>query len=249
MPSPLTPLSALCPAPRTSALWCAATWMDDKVYFAIHVLDDAVVSDSPDGWNDDGIELGFDGLHNLVGNGADDHQYTVNADGRRTDRNVVTQDFQAAVKRVPDGWVAEVAIPASDLQAGALIAGKIMGFNIGLNDDDDGGSRDTHVFWESNDTYSVKGDWGTLVLLAQVVTPPTATPTPTATLTPSPTLSPTSTSTPPPTPTPTATASPTTTPTPTDTLTPTPTLTPTETSTSTATPQVMQRLWLPLLRN
>ncbi len=228
------------PSPTDLSTLVRATWTGQAVYLAFQIDDDAIVNDSAEVWNDDEIEVGFDGLRDLIGSGADDHQYTVNADGRRTDRAIPTGDFLAATRQVPGGWVVEMAIPASDLQAGALVSGKRMGFNLGFNDDDDGGARDTHMFWQSDDTYSVKHDWGAIVLLSQIVYPPTATPTPTRT--PTPTWTPTQTGTP----TPTGTSTPSATPTPTATATPTPSNTPTETPT--ATPAVRQ-IWLPLLRN
>ncbi len=156
-------------------------WTDSTLYFAVQVTDNRVVNDSADAWHDDEIELAFDGLHDYSGQGSDDHQYTLNADGRRTDRAVATTAFQAAVRTRIDGWDAEVAIPATALQAGGYVQGRVLGFNMAVHDDDDGGSYDSHLIWESSGTFAVAPDWGTLALSwepATPVTPPAATPTP-----------------------------------------------------------------------
>lgn len=196
------------PEPPDSSAELRAMWRSDALYFAVKVYDDAIWSDSVDVWRDDEIELAIDGLRDRQPYGADDHQYTVNADGRRTDRGTIpVPEMTVGVRIVPSGWQAEVRIPASIIQAGALVGGKIMGFSMGLHDDDDGGDWDSFMIWEGNDTNAGSALFGDLIL-SEIAAPtpfPTATPTPTATpsLTPTPIPSPTATATR--TPTPTAT--------------------------------------------
>ncbi|MCP4168938.1 MAG: DNRLRE domain-containing protein [Chloroflexi bacterium] len=141
-------------------------WTDSTLYFAVSVFDNQIVSDSANVWDDDEVELGIDGLNDSKEGGADDHQYTINADGRKTDQGISTEGFQAAINIRIDGWDAEIAIPAEDLQAGALIAGKVMGFNLGLHDDDTGGPYDTHLIWKGDNTFGVRPGWAGLALLA-----------------------------------------------------------------------------------
>lgn len=58
------------------------------------------------------IELAFDAALDQVSGGPDDHQYTVNADGRKTDLGTLpVLDVQAAARPVAGGWSAEVRIP------------------------------------------------------------------------------------------------------------------------------------------
>ena len=73
------------PAPANSSAELRALWTTNALYVAVHVRDDVIVNDSGDVWRDDEIELAIDAAHDLVSGGPDDHQITVNADGRVTD--------------------------------------------------------------------------------------------------------------------------------------------------------------------
>ena len=169
------------PSEYDLSAYARSVWTDSTLYFAIRTFDNRIINDSVDVWHDDEIELGIDGLHDGDPGGADDHQYTINADGRKTDRGAPTEGFQAVVRERIDGWDAEIAIPTSSLQAGDLEAGKLMGFNWGMHDDDTGGSYDTHLIWKTDSTFSVKPGWAVLELVADPafpITPPTVAPTP-----------------------------------------------------------------------
>ncbi|PKO24152.1 MAG: hypothetical protein CVU38_00240 [Chloroflexi bacterium HGW-Chloroflexi-1] len=248
------------PSPSTDDISAdvRSLWDNDWLYFAAHVSDDALWRDSDNIWDDDSVEIALDGANDQVSLQTDDHQFTVAIDGWLTDLGIaLPPDAGAAVMRAvqrhPDGYDVELAISTNYLAAGALTEGKIMGFNLGLNDDDDGGKRkgsnDNWLVWEGRNTYNAPADYGKLILGASFnpVTPfpsttptptrtPTTTPMPIDTPTATPTDTPTTTPTNTPTPTDTPTATPTTTPTPTATPTATPTRTPTPTATPTATP-------------
>jgi hypothetical protein len=133
------------------------------VYFAIQVTDDILVADSTDVWRDDGVEIGLDGLNDDYAWGWDDHQYTIVVDGRQTDRSTVTSDITAAVYQYEGGYNIEVAIPLSKLISGSPISGTVMGFTIGLNDDDDGGSWDAYLIWQGTNTSSSPEEFGDLL--------------------------------------------------------------------------------------
>jgi hypothetical protein len=227
-------------------------WDGDYLYLAAAVSDDAIYSDSDQVWNDDSVEFGIDGANDQVGSQADDHQFTVSASGKLTNFGTllppeVLASFKVGVKQRTGGYDIELAIPESYLAAGGFIEGKILGFTVGLNDDDDGAKResavDGHMVWEGASTNSEPQNFGKLVLgaLYSPGAPPTATrtptPTPTSTPTSTATRTPTSTPTTTPTSTPTRTATATATPTASATASPTPssTLTPTATPTATET--------------
>jgi hypothetical protein len=137
-------------------------WDDQHVYFAIQVTDDVVMADSTDVWRDDGVEIGLDGLNDDYPWGWDDHQYTIVVDGRKTDRGAVTSDITAAVYQYAGGYNIEVAIPMSKLLSGSPISGTVMGFTIGLHDDDDGGSWDAYLIWQGTNTSSSPEQFGDL---------------------------------------------------------------------------------------
>ena len=175
------------PSRANSSAAVRSMWTAGFLYFAVSVTDDKIWNDGPQPWRDDEIEIGIDGLHDGIGTGADDHQYTANPDGRQTDLGVDSTAFQLKTRTRIDGWDAEFAIPVGQLNAGSLAVGKVMGFNLSLRDDDDGGDGDRQMLWTGTTTYPVEPTWGTLTLvdaLAPTVTP-TPTGRPTATTTPS----------------------------------------------------------------
>ena len=159
------------PGDSSALLWAA--WTDDALYLAIHVRDDRIFNDSGDVWRDDEIELAFDGLRDLQPLGQDDHQYTVNPDGRLTDYGDPGShpSIQAGVRTVAGGWDVEARIPAARLHAGALRLGKDFGFSLGLHDDDDGGNWDSYLIWEGSNTTNAPGGFGLLHLSGPYATP------------------------------------------------------------------------------
>jgi len=176
-----------------------SAWNDSFVWFAFAVTDDVIVEDSSTLWQDDEIELGIDGLNDHIAHWyEDDHQYLFTADGRSSDFGQrVPYAITFAVLRVLGGWNVEVRIPRSELGFAntPLLVNQIVGLNLGIHDDDDGGNYDTHLIWSGNSTNNSQ-NYGELVLSGSTHAFQRATPTPTFTSIPSPTPTPTSTSVP-----------------------------------------------------
>ncbi|MBC7261543.1 MAG: hypothetical protein H5T63_05985 [Chloroflexi bacterium] len=57
----------------------------------------------------------------------------------------------------------EVAIPISKLLPGIPISGTVMGFTVGIHDDDDGGNWDAYLIWEGTNTASRPDQFGSLI--------------------------------------------------------------------------------------
>ena len=138
-------------------------WDEQTLFVAAQVSDDVLVTDSSDVWRDDGVEFGLDGLNDKNAWGTDDHQYTIVADGRVTDRSVPTTGISAAVMSYEGGYNVELAIPMEQLMAGTPVSGTVMGFTIGLHDDDDGDNWDAYLIWEGTSTGSLPEEFGSLV--------------------------------------------------------------------------------------
>ena len=217
-------------------------WDASYLYLAASVSDDAPYVDSSQIWDDDSVEFGIDGANDQVAGNSDDHQYTISADGRLADFGTVLSpetraNFKVAARQRSGGYDVEFAIPVAYL-LGTLNGGRVLGFTVGLNDDDDGAKRDSvidnHLVWEGTSTNSSAQEFGKLILGDSYApgASPTTTRTPTATGTSTPSRTPTLTGTS--THTPTATSTPTRTATPTPTASTTPTSTPTPTATATA---------------
>ena len=215
------------PEPLDSSAILQAAWDDANLYFAVRILDDAIITDNPAApWEDDSIELAIDGRHDHIRDFGhdDDRQFTITAAGDSFESGSPTSCYSAASGRWAQGYTIEVALPLECLGTIPIAEGQIVGFNWSLADDDDGAGADSRLFWLGQGTYAADAEWGQLrdsALVAAMESPPdTPTPTPTATATS----------------TPTGTATATETPTSTSTSTHTPTLTPTATSTPSPSP-------------
>lgn len=183
-------------SPADGSVTCRALWDAAALYIGCDVSDDVLIADSgATVWKDDVVELAFDGKNDNVsfcGNVfcPDDHKYELRVDGTVTDdARPPNPPVVGAVAQRSGGYRVEIAIPVANLDAGPLVSGKVIGFNLGLIDDDDGGETDGHLFWMGRATWDNATGYGDLVLDAQAFPPPgsTATPTPTRTATPTPT--------------------------------------------------------------
>lgn len=182
------------------SITCRSLWSAAALYIGCRVRDDQLWADNGAVvWKDDLVELAIDGKNDNVSFCgsvfcADDHKYELRVDGTVTDdSHPPSPPVTGAVATRSGGYSVELAIPRQNLAAGDLVAGKIIGFNLGLIDDDDGGETDGHLFWMGQHTWNHAEEYGDLVLDALSGTPvPTATrlptPTPTPTATPSPLL-------------------------------------------------------------
>ena len=106
-------------------------------------------------WRDDAIEFGIDGAGDRMHNpGLDDHQITLVFDGTVTDfRDVPVTEASSAIVLVAGGWRFRARLPPSVLNSAPLYIGKQIGFNVALDDDDDGGARDAYMAWAGEATY------------------------------------------------------------------------------------------------
>ena len=109
------------------------------------------------------MEIGLDGLNDKNAWGSDDHQYTILADGSLTDQGEPATSVVASVRTDDVGYDIEVAIPMSELIPGVPISGTVMGFTIGLHDDDDGDDWDAYLIWEGTNTSGSPEEFGRLV--------------------------------------------------------------------------------------
>lgn len=166
-----------------SSVACRSLWRDDMLFIGCQVLDDVLVADSDEApWTDDMLELSFDGRNDnnsFCGEEfcIDDHKYEVRVDGLFTDNgDPVSPAVQQALISDSDGYNVEVAIPRSQLDTGTFVPGQVIGFNLGLIDDDDGGETDSHMIWMGQYTWDHAEDYGDLIL-----EPGDAEPTPTPT--------------------------------------------------------------------
>jgi len=138
-------------------------WNRGALYVAVKVKDAALKRDSKEPWHDDSVEIFIDALGNREkAYNADDRRIVIDVSGRMT---VVgnSHHIRKAVQKTGDGYVVEMSIMWWNLRVKPY--GKVIGFDVAVNDDDDGGDRDSRVVWRgTQDNETDPSQFGTLIL-------------------------------------------------------------------------------------
>jgi hypothetical protein len=156
------------------------TWDGNFLYLGIVVWDNlgytnTLYNDSPEIWNDDAVEIFIDptnsklpyfdpNLHRqiLVKYSPEGTSPAVSVRGNSA--GIVSASKLVYSKIYLGGYSIEVAIPWSNLGV-TPISGKYMGFDISVNDDDNGGNRDSQIAWKGTfDNWQNSSLWGTVML-------------------------------------------------------------------------------------
>jgi hypothetical protein len=147
---------------------CAAD--ENFLYIAIKIRDDDKCVDEnvgDDVWNDDSIELYIDGDNSKSAEYEADvsqitiGRYNIGEDPKTPKLNAWTggnglgqaasaTGTMAAVVDTDYGWAMEVAVPLDSFNI-ELDDGTVIGFNVQLNDDDDGGDVDHKLSWSEKE--------------------------------------------------------------------------------------------------
>jgi hypothetical protein len=144
-----------------SGTW-RALWNWENLYVLVEVNDDSLIADSGGGgdkWRDDSVEIYVDGDNSKDSSiGSDDHQYTVwwgnevweaPAAIHHGDPSLVDVDY--ALVTTDNGYRIEVKLPWMSIMGEPPTPGQEIGFDVWINDDDDGGERDSQISWYSTD--------------------------------------------------------------------------------------------------
>ncbi|MFH0963510.1 MAG: sugar-binding protein [Planctomycetota bacterium] len=148
----------------SAKLWTA--WDEDNIYWAVLVSDNMVVENRMRGkaqaYNGDCVEVFLDGRESTLQSvpeydervgqilvtpaTAENPSATVSV---LSAANIV-KEMKAASSPVQGGFFVEGAIPIRRLLPEGLAKGRVVGFDIALDDTDDGGSYKTHMTWSGN---------------------------------------------------------------------------------------------------
>jgi hypothetical protein len=152
-------------------------WDNESFYLLVDVTDDSLMHDSGDRpWDDDAIEVFIDGNNDKATSyDADDHRYIfgwgndtvyayqdsaqpVNPEGITFARDNTAKGYRMEIKL---NWTSIGVTPTED---------QLAGFNIMVNDDDSGGSRDKQMAWVSKTDSMVQkpSDFGIVLLEGHV---------------------------------------------------------------------------------
>jgi hypothetical protein len=145
----------------------AVMWDNTNLYVGVRVLDGNLFSDSPDAWEDDAVEIYIDANNNkLTTYDGRDNQIIKNYNKSTVFTKLAITGLQHAWAAVTGGYSVELAIPWTQLGfSGAPAAGTKLGFDVGYDDDDNGGARDAQAVWNGNiNNYQNTSAFGTIVL-------------------------------------------------------------------------------------
>ena len=146
------------PTPTDLSGWFKTMWDDDNLYIFVEVTDDSLINDG-DYWDDDTIGIHIDGLNDeaLGMAGGDDmkialiyNDHLVNGKGDVVDPPEWSSLLNSTVITA-NGYAAEFSIPFSLFNVSPT-EDYVMGFDIAIYDDDDGGMLDHTIRWNSSAT-------------------------------------------------------------------------------------------------
>ncbi len=154
-----------------SAVWYSS-WDDENLYVWVNVQDDRQVKDSAKPWADDSVEIYIDadGSRKPTYDGKDDFHLTYRMNDKQlsVSSNSAHHQMQSVKRKMvrkPGGYELETVIPWKTLNI-KPVAGRKLGFDVQINDDDTGRSRDAKLAWNANSDTAWKNPqmFGQLVL-------------------------------------------------------------------------------------
>ena len=143
----------------------------ENLYVIVDVTDDSLQNDSASSWQDDSVEVYFDGGNTKLSTplSGDDHQYTfgwTTDDIQGTNIAGYTEGIEHAQVTTDTGWRIEIKMPWLSIQGALAQAGDLIGIDCYYNDDDDGGdSREGKMLsFSAIEGWNDASQWGTAVL-------------------------------------------------------------------------------------
>ena len=143
----------------------------DNLYVIVDVTDDILQNDSASSWQDDSVEIYFDGGNTKLDTAlsGDDHQYTfgwTTDEIQGTNIDGATDGIEHAQVDTGTGWRIEIKLPWLSIQGAAPQARDLIGIDCYYNDDDDGGdSREGKMLsFSAVEGWNDASQWGTAVL-------------------------------------------------------------------------------------
>jgi hypothetical protein len=127
----------------------------DNLYLLVNVTDDSLKNDSDEFWLDDAAEVFIDADNSKSGSyGSNDYQFhfgwaEANPSMGESQHNQ-TQGVEFATVKTDMGYRMEIKFPWSTLGVEPS-AGKKIGLDVHVNDDDDGGDRDSKLTWRGKE--------------------------------------------------------------------------------------------------
>jgi len=132
-----------------------AMWDEKNLYVLVDVTDDTLTNDSDEFWLDDCVEVFVDADNSKSDSyGGNDYQFhfgwaEANPSMGESQHNRTT-GVEFATVRTDRGYRMEIKLPWTTLGTKPSAGAKI-GLDVHVNDDDDGGDRDTKLIWRGKE--------------------------------------------------------------------------------------------------
>ncbi|MGE5294131.1 MAG: LamG-like jellyroll fold domain-containing protein [Solirubrobacterales bacterium] len=143
----------------------------ENLYVLLDITDDSLKNDSASSWQDDSVEVYFDGGNTKLTTplSGDDHQFTFGwtaDDIQGTNITGATDGIEQAQVTTATGWRIEIKMPWLSIQGAAPQARDLIGIDCYYNDDDDGGdSREGKMLsFSAVEGWNDASQWGTAIL-------------------------------------------------------------------------------------
>ena len=154
-----------------SGTW-KALYDAENLYVIVDVTDDSLQNDSASSWQDDSVEIYFDGGNTKLDTplSGDDHQYTLGwttEEIQGTNIDGYTEGIEHAQVDTDTGWRIEVKMPWLSIWGVSPQAGDLIGIDCYYNDDDDGGdSRENKMLgFSAVEGWNDASQWATAILM------------------------------------------------------------------------------------
>jgi hypothetical protein len=170
------PIDGSQPAPADCSGSWRMLWDGDYLYVLVDVNDEALHNDTAlaNSWQDDSVEVYFDGNNSKgASTDEDDYQFCIRWSTEASEAEQLREYFHSpdslegmkyAVVTTDDGYLFEVGLPWTSLIGGPPEGGQLIGVDVFINDDDDGGdSRENQISWHAPEGvgWNTPSMWGT----------------------------------------------------------------------------------------
>ncbi|HET6994398.1 MAG TPA: fibronectin type III domain-containing protein, partial [Chitinophagaceae bacterium] len=155
----------------------AVLWDSLNLYVAVKVTDANKFNDSPNPWDDDAAEVYIDAENNGgTAYGPNDRQFVKGwNDAAIWEKTSKTTGIQHAWANITNGYAIEFLIPWSNIAITNPQTGFTIGFDVAVDDDDNGTARESQQMWAGdNDNWQYPRNFGDLVLVLADSQAPTA---------------------------------------------------------------------------
>jgi hypothetical protein len=155
----------------------AVLWDSLNLYVAVKVIDASKFNDSPNPWDDDAAEVYIDADNNGgTSYGPNDRQFVKGwNDAALWEKTSKTTGVQHAWADITNGYAIEFQITWSNMAITNPQIGFTIGFDIAVDDDDNGSARESQLMWAGdNDNWQYPRNFGDLVLVSSDTQAPTA---------------------------------------------------------------------------